>query len=397
MRLLMLNNEFPPLGGGTGTVNLAILRRLAAMPEMEVDLVTSAPGKRPEEIFFSERIRIFKVPVNNRNIHHAVNRELVLYALRAWPLAGRLHRRRPYDLCLAWSAVPAGGVAWALRRTAGLPYLVRVGGPDIPGFERRYSFLYPFLTPLIRSIWRGAEAVVAKCEGEAAMIRGVDPKVSISRIPNGVEMAAFPPASPGPQDGPLRLICVGRLIERKGQHHLIHAVKRLTDQGIEVSLELIGTGDSQASFEAQARALGMEERVRFRGYVPREEIAAHYAAAHAFVLPSYNEGMSVATLEAMAAGLPLVVSRTGGTADLVEEGVNGWTFPWGDGESLAAHIRRLALDRSLARRMGEASRARAARFTWDHACESYRILFEKIISRAAPRRTAGPPSPSPAR
>jgi phosphatidyl-myo-inositol dimannoside synthase len=385
----MLNNEFPPLGGGTGTVNLAILQRLAGLSELEVDLVTSALGRRAEEFRFAERVRIFRVPVNNRVIHHSTNRELIAYAVRAWSLAARLHRARSYDFCFAWSAVPAGGVAWALRRTTGLPYLVRVGGPDIPGFEPRYHLLYPVLTPIIRSIWRGAEVVVAKCEEEAAMIRAVDKNVPICLIPNGVELKAFPPAAPPAEGGPLRLLCVARLIERKGQRYLIQAVKRLTDQGIDVSLDLIGTGDARASLEAWARAWGMKERVRFMGYVPREKIAAHYAAAHVFVLPSYNEGMSVATLEAMAAGLPLVVTRTGGTADLVEEGVNGWTFPWGEVESLAGHLRRLAVDRSLARRFGTASRARAAQFSWEQAFEKYVGLFERLTPQAPPRRSAG--------
>jgi phosphatidylinositol alpha-1,6-mannosyltransferase len=393
----MLNNEFPPLGGGTGTVNLAILQRMASVPGLDVDLITSALGRQAEKECLAERIRIFKVPVNNRMIHHSSNRELIAYAAQAWSLAGRLHRAHSYDLCFAWSAVPAGGVAWALRRRAGLPYLVRVGGPDIPGFEPRYKVLYPVLTPIIRSIWLRAEVVVAKCEGEAAMIRAVDQNVPIALIPNGVDLDTFRERIPPPDNGPLRLICVGRLIERKGQHHLIQAVKRLLDQGIDVALDLIGTGDAQASFEAQARALGMGEKVRFMGYVPREKIAAHYAAAHVFVLPSYNEGMSVATLEAMAAGLPLVVTRTGGTADLVEEGVNGWTFPWGDGESLTGHLRRLAVDRSLARRLGAASRTRAAQFSWEKAFEGYVCLFEKITLKARPRRSAGIRSSSPGR
>ena len=97
MRLLMLNNEFPPLGGGTGTVNRALLERLAGVPDLEVDLVTSAAGRRAEEERFAERIRIRKVPVGTRDLHHAANRELLGYAGRALVAAFRLHRARPYD------------------------------------------------------------------------------------------------------------------------------------------------------------------------------------------------------------------------------------------------------------------------------------------------------------
>jgi glycosyltransferase involved in cell wall biosynthesis len=381
MRVLMLNNEFPPLGGGTGTVNRALLEQFAHLRDLEIDLVTSALGRRAEQERFAERVRIFKVPVNNQNVHHSSNRELLTYAALALPAALRRHRARPYDMCFAWSAVPAGGVALALQRMARLPYLVRVCGPDIPGFERRYGALYLLIKPAIRSIWRGAAVVVAKCAGEADMIHAVDRSVAVSLIANGVDVAAFRPAMI-PNSGPLRLLCVARLIERKGQHHLIEVMRRLIAEGVSVTLDLVGTGDAQKIYQAQVDAAGMAKFVRFVGYVPREEIAAYYTSAHVFVLPSYNEGMSVATLESMAAGLPVVVTRTGGTAELVVDGVNGLTFDWADMETLTMHLRRLALDRALARHMGAASRARAERFSWEAAATRYLQMFDQIVARA---------------
>jgi glycosyltransferase involved in cell wall biosynthesis len=377
----MLNNEFPPLGGGTGSVNEQLLRRFARVPWLEIDLVTSALGRQYQEEPFAERAHIHKVPVSNRNIHHSSNRELLAYAARALACSRELHRSRRYDFCFAWSAVPAGGVALALRRLTGLRYLVRVCGPDIPGFERRYSALYPLLTPLIRSIWRGAQTVVAKCAGEADMIRAVDRSVPISLVPNGVDVDVFRPGEGLPSEGPLRVLCVGRLIERKGQHYLIQAVKRLADDDVDLMLELVGTGDALQSNRRLATALGIVERVQFVGYIPREQMPARYAAAHVFVLPSYNEGMSVATLEAMAAGLPVVVTRTGGTVELVEEGLNGLTFDWADVDALTIHLRRLATDRALARRMGGHSRQRAMQFSWDAAATAYLEMFERLLGR----------------
>jgi glycosyltransferase involved in cell wall biosynthesis len=380
MRILMLNNEFPPLGGGTATVNDALLQRFARVPELEIDLITSSLGKERSEERFASRVRILKVPVNNRNLHHSTNRELVIYAARALPLALKCQRSRPYDLCFAWSALPAGGVALGLRRLSGLRYLVRVCGPDIPGFEPRYRMLYPILAPVIRAVWRGAEVVVAKCQGEADMIRKLDGGVRIALASNGVDLDGFQPGASIPDDGPLRLLCVGRLIERKGQHHLLAAVRRLADAGIDVTLDLVGTGDAEGANQIQARELGIEERVRFHGYVSREEIAARYVAAHVFVLPSFNEGMSVATLEAMAAGLPVVTTRTIGTDELVEERVNGLTFGWGDVDALSAHVRLLATDRARARRMGAASRARAQGFSWDAAALKYLGMFAQMTA-----------------
>jgi glycosyltransferase involved in cell wall biosynthesis len=389
MRILMLNNEFPPLGGGTGTVNKALLERFAMVDTLEIDLITSALGRTREIEQFSDHIRLLKVPVDNQNIHHSSNRELLTYAAGALAVAWRLHHRKPFDLCFAWSAVPAGGVALAMRRLAGLPYLVRVCGPDIPGFEQRYGALYPILTPAIKAIWHGAGHVVAKCSGEADMIHRVDPGIEVMQIPNGVELHAFTPATFS-QAGPLRLLCVARLIERKGQHHLIEAVRNLVDLGIDVTLDLVGTGDAQAANEVLARERGVAGRIRFRGYVPREQIAAEYAGADVFVLPSYNEGMSVATLEAMAAGLPVVVTRTGGAAELVAEGVNGFVFDWSDIATLTAHLAFLASDRCRAAQMGAASRTRAALFSWEAAAGQYQELFSAMAQRVASTWTSTP-------
>jgi glycosyltransferase involved in cell wall biosynthesis len=318
--------------------------------------------------------------VRNRNIHHSSNRELIEYFVRGLRLASKLHRKQSYDLCFAWSGVPAGAIALVLRRFAGLRYVLRVCGPDIPGFERRYRTIHFLIAPLIRQIWRGADRLIAKSEREIEMIHAMEPSIECLLIPNGVDLDRFKPVHVGPDEGPLKILCVGRLIERKGQHHLIDAVKRLIDEGIDVRLDLVGTGDAKAANEAQAARLGLSDRVRFLGYVPRETIAEHYASAHVFVLPSYNEGMSVALLEAMASGLAVLVTPTGGTAELVQPEVNGLIFDWADVERLTAHLRRLAQYRSLVRRMGEASRRRATDFSWDTAALRYLDVIRQLTS-----------------
>src|SRR5581483_4413772 len=96
-----------------------------------------------------------------------------------------------FDFCFAWRALPAGGMASALAIRFGLPYMVWVSGPDIPGFETRYRRLYPVLTPLLRTIWRHANPLIAKCEQEIEMIHAVAPDVPVTLIPNGVDLSAF--------------------------------------------------------------------------------------------------------------------------------------------------------------------------------------------------------------
>ena len=378
MRILMVNNEFPPLGGGTASVNLALFREFAGVEDLEIDLVTSSSGDAVQQEQFSDRITIYRESVGSRNPHHASNVELIRYALAAQRVGRRLHAERPYDLAMAWHAVPAGWAALQLHRRCGLKYIVRVGGADIPGFERRYRFLYPFLLPVLKSVWRHAARMVVKCQWEADGIKGICPDAAVTTIPNGVDCDLFLPADAMPVGGPLRLVCTGRLIQRKGQRMLISAVKRLQGKGVDVSLDLVGTGDDQTVLQRQARELGVAARVHFAGYVDRKQIAGHYHSAHVFVLNSYNEGMSISTLEAMACGLPVVVTPAGGTDRLVREGENGFFFDFDDESALVEHLRHLDGNRGLLRTMGETSRRIAEEFSWQAAAAQYLKLFREV-------------------
>src|SRR5438105_3194130 len=220
----MLDNEFPPLGGGTGVVNYHLLKELATYQDIWVDLITSSHSRGSYEIeHFSERITIYKVPVNNRNIHHSTNRELLTYAWRGLLLSRRLLKQHRYDLSFAFSSVPAGAINYILKVTRGLPYLVSLQGPDVPGFEARYNYLYPMLKPLLRRIWSHASVVTAISRQHQRLAHQTLPALEIPIIPNGVDIQTFQPTEE-PRRGPeVNILCVGRLIERKGQHYLLRA------------------------------------------------------------------------------------------------------------------------------------------------------------------------------
>ena len=207
------------------------------------------------------------------------------------------------------------------------------------------------------------------------MIQAVDRNVDVTLIPNGVDLVRFQPRANGFSKTPLRVLCVGRLIKRKGQQHLIKAIQQLRDEGHAITLNLVGTGDEESAYRQQVQQAELQSVVKFAGFVPRERMPEVYTNADVFVLPSYNEGMSVATLEAMAAGLPIVLTRTGGTDELVDERVNGLTFNWADVSTLTNHLRVLIQNHTLVQQMGKASREKALGFSWKKVASSYLRLF----------------------
>ncbi len=387
----MFDNEFPPLGGGTGVVNLHLFEELSRYPDVHIDLVTSSRTPSTYEYEqFSARIGLHKVPVDNRNIHHATFRELLRFSARGIWKGRQLARRRVYDLTFAFSGVPAGAMSNAMRSLAGLPYVVSLQGPDVPGFEERYRRLYPFLSPLLKRVWKDAGAVLAISETHRMLAHRFLPDQKIRIIHNGVDTGLFSPRAERETHAPVRLVCVGRLIERKGQHHLLHAFARLpAETRNRCRLVLAGTGDAEAGLRVCADQLDLANHVTFLGYVPREAMPEVYTQADIFVLPSQNEGMSMALLEAMASGLPVVVTDTGGSSELVHSGVNGFVIPWGDVPMLTEALDRLVQDQLLRTAMGRASRVTAERFSWPTITREYLDVCEEVV-RLNPRKKKTP-------
>ncbi len=385
MRVLMLDNEFPPLGGGTGVVNEHLLRGFARHADMTVDLVTSSRTAGTFEVEqFAERITIHKVPVDNKNIHHSTNRELLRYVRRGLAQCERLIRQHHYDMSFAFAGVPAGAMSWLLHLRHRIPYLVSLQGPDVPGFEARYNTLYPVLTPLLKQVWRRAAVVTAISAEHRALAHKTMPGLNIPVIYNGVDTQVFhPPATP--PAGPLTFICVGRLIERKGQHHLLRAFAQLRARVARpVRLVLVGTGDFEPALRALASELQLGDSLEFAGFKSRSEMPAMYEKAHVFVLASQSEGMSIALLEAMATGLPVVVSDAGGTAELVDA-LNGRVVPWADVSALTKAMAAMAADDAPLAHMGLHSRAVAERFGWLAIVQAYADVCRRIAlgARAA--------------
>jgi glycosyltransferase involved in cell wall biosynthesis len=173
------------------------------------------------------------------------------------------------------------------------------------------------------------------------------------------EFDEFPPGAraadtPAGAQGALRLLYIGRLERIKGVHTVVSAMRSVP---AEVSLDIAGGGEPvyAAELREMIAAGGLEGRVRLLGPVPRAQIPALFRGYDALVFPSeWEEPFARSVLEAMAAGLPVIGTTTGGTGEILREGVTGLAYPAGDAQALAAQIRVLAGDPPLRRQLGAA-------------------------------------------
>ncbi|MEO0965599.1 MAG: exopolysaccharide biosynthesis GT4 family glycosyltransferase EpsE [Planctomycetota bacterium] len=186
----------------------------------------------------------------------------------------------------------------------------------------------------------------------------------VALAPMGVETDAWrraTPYRPWRGDGPMRLVSCGRLHEAKGHHVSIEAMRRLRAQGLPVELDVLGEDNTRRGYrqrlEAQIAEAGLGEAVRLRGAVDEAAVRELEGAAHAFVLASQAEPLGVAIMEAMAMGLPIVVTSAGGVPELVDEGRTGLMIEPEDPEATAQAIRRVAESAELASSLSAAARA----------------------------------------
>jgi glycosyltransferase involved in cell wall biosynthesis len=205
------------------------------------------------------------------------------------------------------------------------------------------------------------------------------PKLRVARC--GLDGQWFADGMPRTSEGDLRLLSVGRLEREKGHTILLEAVSLLKQRQVAASLEIVGDGTRLDALQRQARALGVSDRVRFVGPIGQDRIRERYLAADVFCLPSLGEGIPVVLMEALASGLPAVASNTMGIPELIEHEVTGLLVSPGRSGELAAAIERLARDRSLGRRLGEAGRRRVMEgFNLEHGAEVLRSAFREVTS-----------------
>ena len=255
---------------------------------------------------------------------------------------------------------------------------------------------------------RWVDRVVATCRDEVRELEALGlPPGRASIVPCGVDVEAFTPGE-GLRDrgqGPARLLTISRMVPRKGLATVLEALVDLPDVELVVAggppLAQLGTDPEAARSRAQAEELGIADRVRFTGSVPRGEVPRLVRDCDVVVTVPWYEPFGIVPLEAMACGRPVVGSAVGGLLDTIVPGVTGELVPPRDPDRLAAVLRELLDDPARRAAYGRAGRERAAStFAWDRVVAVTEEVYTEVLAEhPAPRAPSqrGPGSASPPR
>ncbi len=360
-RTLLVTNDFPPRPGGIQQFvhNLAIRQPSGSL----VVYASRHPGwekfdaEQPYPVVREETSMLLPTPAVARR-------------------AAEIARDYACDRVCFGAAAPLGLLADGLRRRAGIERAVAL----THGHEVGWAAL-PAARATLRRIARGADVVTYLGEyTRVRLARAIGHLTTLEHLAPGVDTDAFRPTVSGLgirqryglQDRPV-IVCVSRLVPRKGQDSLIRALPAIRRRVRDTAVLLVGNGPYRATLETMARENGVADHVIFTGPVPWEELPAHYAAGDVFAMPCRTrragldvEGLGIVYLEASATGLPVVGGDSGGAPDAVLDGETGFVVPGRDQGALVERLTAVLGDRALARSLGTAGRAWVeAEWRWD--------------------------------
>jgi glycosyltransferase involved in cell wall biosynthesis len=303
----------------------------------------------------------------------------------------RVLSRGEFDLVHAHWVIPNGPIGALVARRHGIPLVVSLHGSDVSVSQRS-----GWLGRLARSSFTRAAAVTAPSEDLLERARDLGADCHMALIPYGADADAFA-ANPAARrrirtqlgmSADHTVICgVGRFVHLKGFEYLIDAFADSSAALPHLRLVFVGDGDLRHSLQDRARSLGVEDAVTFAGMAARDEMPAYLAAADIVVVPSihydgYVDGLPNVALEAMAAGKPLIATRVGGLAQLVQSGENGLLVEEQDSGALADAIVALARDPDLRARLGENGRTLIRdSMNWDVVAERFETVYERATGR----------------
>ncbi|MFZ0435660.1 MAG: glycosyltransferase [Chthoniobacterales bacterium] len=377
MRILVLNYEHPPLGGGGGRLAAKVASGLVRRGH-QVRIVTAGmphlPIESEEEGIEVRRLRAFRRREDTCSVP-----EMAAWVMRAIPAAIAEVRRWKPDVIHAHFAVPTGAVAWAVHKVTGVPYVLTAHLGDVPGgVPEQTGNMFRWIKPFTVPIWRDAAATTAVSSFVAGLANdayGVRPKI----ILNGIELPATPELK---QSQIPRLLMVGRISVQKNPLAAVGALALLKD--LPWTMSVIGDGPLLAGMRAETERLGLASRIEFRGWATAAEVSAEMGNSSVLVMPSLSEGLPMVAVEALTHGLAIVGSRIGGLADVACEpdksgaGGNARLYDLAEGAGgLAAAMKPFLLDPQILMAARRASLEKASAFDLNHALDDYEAVLKQ--------------------
>ena len=366
MKILCLNYEYPPIGGGGASAARGLAEAMVHDGH-QIDCVTSGFGDLPA---FEQLggVDLHRVKCRRTHAHYVGSMELATQVLPSYRKALALDNAQRYDLNHTHFIFPSGLTSYLLWRRTGLPYVITAHGSDVPGYNPdRFMLPHKLLHPLWRRIISNAELVISPSKFLKSLILS-HCDVPVEVIANGADL----PTLDAPVAKRNQILLVSRMFERKGVQYFLSAL-----EGLSTDWDILVAGDGPFLETLKTQALQLPHKIKFLGFVPRDELELIYRASKIFVFPSVQENYPMVLLEAMNAGCAIITSKADGCAEVVADA--GITTAVRSPEEIRVALERLLASEEERTRLGHIARERVKQFTWEKIARQYGHCLQTVI------------------
>jgi len=379
-KLIVVASYFYPKIGGLETIAYTLARHLHESGAYDVSIITSnydGKGYKKEAI---DGMTVHRLPIAFKVSNTPLN--------PSWPSwIRRIFDEQKPTIVHTHSPVPGlADMAVKIAKKRNIPVIATYhSGSMRKGKWPIDAIVYIYEKIFLTALFRRADAIVAVSQSFAAR---TFPQFAYKTffIPTGVDLVRFK-KTPVPQSTEI-VTFVGRIEHHsswKGIEQLLQAMAIVTKNRPNARLELVGGGDALEHYKERAQTLGIADSVVMTGPQHGQDLVDAYARSSVIVLPSTSdsEAFSVALVEAMASGRPVIGTNIGGTPQVISNGKDGLLVEPKDPVALAAAIERILGDRAFAQRLGDEGAAKANGFSWNVQAAKYDVLYKKIAEQAA--------------
>jgi len=384
MRILVVNYEYPPIGGGGGFVTRDVFEHLASQGHSVTVITSYYKGLAKQEVVNS--VNVVRVPVLSRKKMEVASMASMLSYFPSSVFKALAHiNANNYEILNTHFAIPSGPTGYVLSKVFRLPNVLSIHGGDIFDPSRSFS---PHNTPLlkdtVRTMLNTADRVVAQSSDtkkNAHTYYNINCQIDI--IPLGIKKPVFKKKHRRDFDfdPDMIIFCtVGRLIKRKNIDDSLAVLSQFKHR-YQVKFLIVGEGPERPHIEHQIDRLGLEGTVHLLGNISDEEKFQILDLSDCYLSTALHEGFGLVFLEAMECGLPIISYNAGGQNDFLVNGKTGFIVGQGDKNKFTKRAENIINNVELKKDMSAYNRLIVKNYNISNCADKYLSLFEDVISK----------------
>ncbi len=384
MKILMLNYEYPPLGGGAGVITQHISESLTKLGNEVTILTTWFKGENQDET--QDNLRIIKLKAKRKYTYKSNLVEMLSWIRKSKFFLKKYDKIKEFDLCFANFVLPGGDVAYYLKKKFNTPYVIISHGHDVPWFYPKQMFFYHLVTYFwIKKICLKSEINFVQTDKMKDNIDDFLGKKFYNKniiIPNGWDSEKYK-SDYLKKSKKFKIIFVGRLVEQKDPFTFLKAIKLYFIRNNDFVVHILGDGKLRKEMEKFVDRNKLNKNVKFLGWVSKEKMIEEYQSASLQVAPSLDEGMSIAILEALSCGQYIISTPLSGNIDIIKPNFNGDFIKIGNYKLLSEKIddfyknkflKNYKIDKNIVENLKK-------RFEWNNIVKEYNKLLINLLEK----------------